>query len=75
MLGTLGIHTNSRQTHRIGGIPLERLFAKCPKVIVFGEDIPYTTTGKPKRLELKSQLGPLLESYRDVQFKERHLRE
>jgi len=48
MLDTLGIHANSRQTHRIGGIPLELPFAKCPKVIVFGEDIPYTITGKPK---------------------------
>ena len=25
-------------------------FAKCPKVILFGEDVPYTTTGKHKRL-------------------------
>lgn len=44
-------------------------FAKCPKVIVFGQEIPYTTTGKPKRLELKSRLSPAFAPYRDVQFK------
>lgn len=44
-------------------------FAKCPKVIVFGQEIPYTTTGKPKRLELKSRLSSALTQYHDVQFK------
>jgi len=43
-------------------------FSKCPKVIVFGQEIPYTTTGKPKRLELKSRLSPILTQYHDVQF-------
>jgi long-chain acyl-CoA synthetase len=43
-------------------------FAKCPKVIVFGREVPYTTTGKPKRLELKSRLSPTLAQYHDVQF-------
>ena len=44
-------------------------FAKCPKVIVFGEEIPYTTTGKPRRLALRTQLIPILAKYRDVRFK------
>ena len=44
-------------------------FAKCPKVIVFGQEVPYTTTGKPKRLELKSRLSPEFAQYHDVQFK------
>ena len=43
-------------------------FAKCPKVIIFGQEVPYTTTGKPKRLELKSRLSQALEQYHDVQF-------
>ena len=45
-------------------------FAKRPKVILFGEEIPYTSTGKPKRLELKSRLAPELAAYRGTQFKE-----
>ena len=45
-------------------------FAKRPKVILFGEEVPYTSTGKPKRLELKSQLAGTLAAYRDVQFKD-----
>jgi long-chain acyl-CoA synthetase len=43
-------------------------FAKCPKVIVFGKEMPYTTTGKPKRLALKSLLSQTLADYHDVQF-------
>ncbi len=46
-------------------------FSKRPKVILFGQEIPYTSTGKPKRLELKSRLAPTLAAYRDIQFKER----
>ena len=45
-------------------------FAKRPKVILFGEEVPYTSTGKPKRLELKSRLAATLAAYRDVQFKD-----
>ena len=45
-------------------------FAKQPKVIVFGDDVPYTTTGKPKRLELKSRLAESLSRYRDTQFRD-----
>ncbi|MFO0776118.1 MAG: class I adenylate-forming enzyme family protein [Nitrospira sp.] len=44
-------------------------FSKCPKVIHFGHDVPYTSTGKPKRLELKTRLAPLLAAYRDHQFR------
>jgi long-chain acyl-CoA synthetase len=46
-------------------------FWKCPKVVVFGTDVPYTSTGKPKRLELKSRLASLLAAHRDRQFKDR----
>jgi long-chain acyl-CoA synthetase len=45
-------------------------FSKRPKVILFGQDVPYTTTGKPKRLELKTRLAEALAAYRDVQFKD-----
>jgi long-chain acyl-CoA synthetase len=45
-------------------------FAKRPKVILFGEEVPYTSTGKPKRLELKARLAATLAAYRNVQFKE-----
>src|SRR5438876_3741240 len=48
-------------------------FAKRPKVILFGYDVPYTATGKPKRLELKARLADRLSSYREVQFKEKTL--
>jgi long-chain acyl-CoA synthetase len=45
-------------------------FSKCPKVILFGEDVPYTSTGKPKRLELKTHLVSRLADYRNHQFRE-----
>jgi long-chain acyl-CoA synthetase len=45
-------------------------FSKCPKVILFGHDVPYTSTGKPKRLELTTRLAATLAAYRDRQFKE-----
>jgi long-chain acyl-CoA synthetase len=45
-------------------------FWKRPKVILFGKEVPYTSTGKPKRLELKARLAPLLAAYREHQFKE-----
>jgi long-chain acyl-CoA synthetase len=48
----------------------ERLdFARSPKVVVFGDDIPYTSTGKPKRIELSRRLAGALARYRDVQFR------
>jgi long-chain acyl-CoA synthetase len=43
--------------------------ARCPKVIIFGEDIPFTATGKAKRLELKYRLAAELAEYRNVQFR------
>ena len=45
-------------------------FARRPKVVVFGQDVPYTATGKPKRLALKTTLATALRRYRDIQFKE-----
>ncbi|MYH71807.1 MAG: acyl--CoA ligase [Acidimicrobiia bacterium] len=48
----------------------ERLdFAYCPKVVIFGNDVPFTVTGKAKRLSLKEQLADELSRYRDVQFR------
>ena len=48
-------------------------FAHQPKVVVFGEDVPYTATGKAKRLELKRRLAPQMAVYRETQFR-RHPR-
>jgi long-chain acyl-CoA synthetase len=45
-------------------------FSKCPKIIRFGQEIPCTSTGKPKRLELRAALASTLAAYRDRQFKE-----
>ena len=45
-------------------------FAKQPKIILVGQEVPYTSTGKPKRLELKTRLAGALAAYRDRQFKE-----
>ena len=44
-------------------------FARQPKVVVFGDDVPYTVTGKAKRLELKRRLADDLAAYRDTQFR------
>jgi long-chain acyl-CoA synthetase len=50
----------------------ERLdFAYQPKVVIFGDDVPFTATGKAKRLTLRSQLQEQLIGYRDVQFRRR----
>ena len=60
---------------RAGGLHADDLLARCrerlpfsksPKVVVFGQDIPVTATGKYKRLELK----PLFEAHRATQFRE-----
>ena len=39
-------------------------FEKAPKVVVFGEDIPVTATGKYQRLKLQALFAP----WRDAQF-------
>lgn len=44
-------------------------FARCPKVVIFGNEVPYTSTGKAKRLELKERLAPELARYRETQFR------
>jgi long-chain acyl-CoA synthetase len=41
-------------------------FQKCPKVVLFGDDIPVTSTGKYQR----SRLKPLFARWKDVQFTE-----
>ena len=43
-------------------------FSKCPKVVVFGDDIPVTPTGKYKRMELAS----LFETWESTQFRKMH---
>ena len=45
-------------------------FAKQPKIVLLGEEVPYTATGKPKRLELQARLASTLAQYRDRQFRE-----
>lgn len=45
-------------------------FSKCPKIFLFGREVPYTSTGKPKRLELKTSLASTLAAYRDHQFRD-----
>ncbi|MDI6759412.1 MAG: class I adenylate-forming enzyme family protein [Candidatus Brocadiaceae bacterium] len=45
-------------------------FRMRPKAVVIGREIPFTCTGKPKRLELQEKLKPLLLKYRDVQFRQ-----
>ncbi len=59
-----GMHLGERQVldycrKRLG-------FAKSPKVVVFGNEVPVTTTGKYQRLKLK----PLFEPWRETQFRE-----
>ena len=41
-------------------------FARCPKVVLFGEDFPVTSTGKYQRNKLK----PLFAAWNDTQFRE-----
>lgn len=41
-------------------------YFKCPKVVIFGDQIPVTSTGKYQRNKLK----PLFEPYRSSRFKE-----
>ncbi len=41
-------------------------FAKCPKVVVFGTDVPVTTTGKYQRLRLQELFG----AWTDTQFRQ-----
>lgn len=49
-------------------------FAHQPKVIVFGDDVPFTATGKAKRLALKGSLRDILDVHRDTQFRRRGTR-
>lgn len=50
----------------------ERLdHAYQPKVVIFGEDVPFTATGKAKRLALRNSLSERLAEFRDVQFRRR----
>lgn len=44
-------------------------FGRQPKVVIQGDEVPFTATGKAKRLELKRQLAAELEPYRDRQFR------
>jgi long-chain acyl-CoA synthetase len=58
--------------HEILDFCAERLdFAYRPKVVLFGDEVPFTATGKAKRLTLRDQLKEQLATYRDVQFRRR----
>jgi long-chain acyl-CoA synthetase len=41
---------------------------RCPKLYVFGSEIPYTATGKAKRLQLRAELSETLQAYRSWRF-------
>jgi long-chain acyl-CoA synthetase len=41
-------------------------FSKCPKVVIFGDEVPVTVTGKYQRLKLK----PLFVAFQKTQFRE-----
>ncbi|MBQ0893309.1 acyl--CoA ligase [Micromonospora sp. U56] len=44
-------------------------FAHRPKVVIFGDDVPYTATGKAKRIELTNRLAPRLREFREATFR------
>jgi long-chain acyl-CoA synthetase len=44
-------------------------FRMRPKVVIIGQEVPFTCTGKPKRLELQEKLRPSLLKYKEVQFR------
>lgn len=44
-------------------------FAYCPKIVIFGDEMPFTATGKAKRLSLKRELAAQFAHYRDIQFR------
>jgi len=44
-------------------------FSHQPKVVIFGDDVPYTATGKAKRLELARRLADELSPFRDTAFR------
>jgi long-chain acyl-CoA synthetase len=41
---------------------------RCPKVYVFGKEVPFTATGKAKRLQLKRELAAALAPWRSARF-------
>jgi long-chain acyl-CoA synthetase len=43
--------------------------ARCPKLVVFGQDAPFTATGKPKRIQLARMLAEQFKPYRRKQFR------
>lgn len=44
-------------------------FSHCPKVVIFGEELPFTSTGKVKRIELAARLAAQLAQYRETVFR------
>lgn len=44
-------------------------FERSPKIVIFGDDVPFTATGKAKRFELRQRLAEELKAYRGVQFR------
>jgi long-chain acyl-CoA synthetase len=43
--------------------------------VIQGHDVPFTATGKPKRLELAKLLAPDLAIFRDQQFRRSRARQ
>lgn len=50
----------------IAGCRRHLAFGKCPKVVVFGDEVPVTSTGKYQRTKLR----PLFAAWKTVQFSE-----
>lgn len=44
-------------------------FAKTPKVVLVGDDVPYTSTGKPRRIALAAAVADALAAHHEVQFR------
>ena len=53
-------------TEVLAACRLRMPFSKCPKVVVFGDEVPVTVTGKFQRLKLRALFG----EHRTTQFRE-----
>lgn len=68
-IGAYVVKESARLTEQDVLKALETLpFSKRPKVVVFGEEFPVTSTGKYQRLKLR----PLFAQWKDAQFRDPH---
>lgn len=59
-----GIDPVELARHARSILPYER----APKVLVFGDSVPFTATGKPKRKQLEAEMASALSAYREYRF-------